>query len=156
MDELLPHHQKAHEFIFQPVHSAGGDGVRRTLAMLFGFGGMLAKRSANPVLKTFGVGYTNMVRGIPDIVIFMFVPLAVDMGIELLRHAVLCPSATTPIFKGVNFTPCRAANSRRHLMPNGSMIPMVFCWQCLPMRLFLAPSQQTFWMVPEGCSSRSN
>ena len=79
------------------------------LAMLFGFGGMLAKRSANPVLKTFGVGYTNMVRGIPDIVIFMFVPLAVDMGIELLRHAVLCPSATTPIFQGVNFTPCRAA-----------------------------------------------
>ena len=54
------------------------------LAMLFGFGGMLAKRSANPVL-TFGLGYTNMVRGIPDIPVFMFVPLAVDMGIELLR-----------------------------------------------------------------------
>lgn len=79
------------------------------LALLFGFTGMLAKRSGVLPLRFLGQGYTNMLRGIPDLVIFMFVPLAVDMGIELLRHWILCPQATTPIFQGVNFTPCRAA-----------------------------------------------
>ena len=60
-------------------------------ALLFGFGGALASRSSFAPLRWFGRGYIAMVRGIPEIIFFLFVPLAIDQGFEYLRHQVICP-----------------------------------------------------------------
>ena len=79
------------------------------LALLLGFGGALAKRSQIPVLRQFGQVYVAMVRGIPDIVFFLFVPLLIDQGLEILRHQTLCPEVTAPIFQGNDFVVCDAA-----------------------------------------------
>lgn len=79
------------------------------IAMLFGFGGALAKRSSVLPLSLFGKLYTNMVRGVPDIVFFLFVPIAMDQVFEYTRHKLLCPEVTAPIYQGNDFVVCTAA-----------------------------------------------
>ncbi len=77
--------------------------------LLFGFGGALARRSRFLPLRLFGLGYTSMVRGIPDIIFFMFALIALDQGIEYVRHIVLCPDWTEPVRQGNDFVVCAAA-----------------------------------------------
>lgn len=79
------------------------------ITLALGFGGALARRSSFLPLKWFGQIYTSMVRGVPDIVFFMFVPIAMDQGLEYLRHRVLCPEVTGPVFQGNDFIVCTAA-----------------------------------------------
>jgi polar amino acid transport system permease protein len=50
--------------------------VAAPMAMLFGFGGAVLSRSNNFVMRLIGKGYIAMVRGIPDIAFFLFVPIA--------------------------------------------------------------------------------
>ena len=57
-------------------------------ALLFGFGGAVAARSGFLPLRWLGKGYTAMVRGVPDIVFFLFVPIAIDQMLEWTRHQV--------------------------------------------------------------------
>ena len=45
-------------------------------SLLLGFAGALALRSRSVILRWLGIGYTAMVRGVPDIVFFLFVPIA--------------------------------------------------------------------------------
>ncbi|RAP39543.1 ABC transporter permease [Rhodovulum viride] len=78
-------------------------------ALLFGFGGAMAARSRIWPLRIFGRAYTAMVRGIPDIVFFLFVPVAMDQGFEWLRHKVKCPDWTEPVRQGSDFVVCPAA-----------------------------------------------
>jgi len=78
-------------------------------ALLFGFGGALAARSRVPPVRWLGVGYISMVRGIPDIIFFLFVPIAMDQGIEYLVHHVRCPDWTEPIRQGTDFIVCPQA-----------------------------------------------
>ena len=78
-------------------------------ALLFGFGGALMARSLNPVTRTFGKGYISMVRGVPDVVFFLFVPLAVDQGLEYLNHKIRCSDWSEPVRRGVDFVVCPAA-----------------------------------------------
>ena len=59
-------------------------------------------------LSSFGRGYMNMVRGIPDLLFFMFFPLALDLAIKTVRTLMLCP-AGTPLFDGINFMGCEAS-----------------------------------------------
>jgi polar amino acid transport system permease protein len=55
--------------------------ITAPIALLFGFGGALASRSRFAPLRWFGKRiYTSMVRGVPDIVFFLFVPIALDQG----------------------------------------------------------------------------
>ena len=75
--------------------------------MVFGMAGALAKRSAILPLRWMGGLYTTMVRGVPDIVFFLFVPIALDQMIELTRHVVLCPDVTEPIWQGNDFVVLR-------------------------------------------------
>ncbi len=77
--------------------------------LLFGFAGALARRSRFLPLRWFGLGYTSMVRGIPDIIFFMFALIALDQGIEYVRHIVLCPDWTEPVRQGNDFVVCAAA-----------------------------------------------
>ena len=78
-------------------------------ALLFGFCGAVASRSAIAPLRWVGRTYVAMVRGIPDIVFFLFVPIALDQGFEYIRHKALCPEVTEPIRRGNDFVVCTAA-----------------------------------------------
>lgn len=79
--------------------------------MVFGMTGALMKRSAILPVRWCGNLYTTMVRGVPDIVFFLFVPIALDQVIELTRHVVLCPEVTDPIWQGNDFVVCDAAKA---------------------------------------------
>jgi len=78
-------------------------------ALAFGFGGAMAARSSILPLRMIGKAYTAMVRGVPDIIFFLFVPIAMDQGLEWLRHKVKCPDWTEPIRRGSDFVVCPAA-----------------------------------------------
>ncbi|MBY8976487.1 ABC transporter permease subunit [Rhodobacteraceae bacterium NNCM2] len=78
-------------------------------SLAFGFMGAFAKRSTILPIRWFGQAYTAMVRGVPDIIFFLFVPIAIDQGLEWLRHKVLCPEVTGPIRQGNDFVVCTAA-----------------------------------------------
>lgn len=83
--------------------------VTAPLAMLFGFGGALAGRSALWPVRLLGKGYIAMVRGVPDIVFFLFMPIAFDQAFEYIRHKVLCPDVLEPVRQGNDFVVCKAA-----------------------------------------------
>ncbi len=78
-------------------------------AMAFGFGGAMAARSQFLPLRILGKGYTAMVRGVPDIVFFLFFVIALDQGIEWLKHQAVCPDWTAPIRQGLEFRVCPEA-----------------------------------------------
>ncbi len=82
--------------------------ITAPIALIFGFGGAMAVRSAFAPLRWFGQIYTSMVRGIPDIIFFLFVPIALDQGFEWVRHQVLCDS-DAPVRQGNDFVVCAAA-----------------------------------------------
>lgn len=79
------------------------------LALGMGFAGALAMRSANWLLKTIGTAYVSMVRGVPDIIFFLFVPFAVDQGVEYARHRMFCPDWDEPVRQGNDFIVCTEA-----------------------------------------------
>ena len=83
--------------------------ITAPVALLFGFGGALAARSRVAPLRWFGKGYTAMVRGVPDIVFFLFVPIALDQGLEYLRHLWACPPNDAPVWSNNEFNVCAAA-----------------------------------------------
>lgn len=78
-------------------------------ALLFGFGAATAARSRIAPLRWFGWGYTNIVRGVPDIAFFLFFVIALDQAFEWLRHQVKCPDWDQPVRQGVDFVVCEAA-----------------------------------------------
>jgi polar amino acid transport system permease protein len=84
-------------------------GITAPIALAFGFGGALASRSHLAPLRWLGKGYTAMVRGVPDIVFFLFVPVALDQGLEWIRHKTLCPEWTAPVRQGSDFVVCATA-----------------------------------------------
>lgn len=77
-------------------------------ALALGYAGALASRSQIAPLRWLGKIYTSMVRGIPDVLFFLFVPIALDQGLEWLRHQVLCDS-DQPVRQGNDFVVCAAA-----------------------------------------------
>ena len=79
------------------------------LAMLFGFLGAIASRSSKNSIRILGKGYLAMIRGIPDIVFFLFIPIALDQAFEFLRHKILCPEFTEAVRQGNDFVVCKAA-----------------------------------------------
>ncbi len=82
--------------------------ITAPVALLFGFGGAIASRSGILPIRWFGKIYTSMVRGVPDIIFFLFVPIALDQGLEWLRHQVYCDS-DAPVRQGNEFIVCAAA-----------------------------------------------
>ncbi len=84
-------------------------------ALAFGFGGASAARSRIAPLRWLGKTYIAVVRGVPDIAFFLFFVIALDQGIEYLRHRALCPDWTDTVRQGNDFVVCQAAK-----MPLGS------------------------------------
>lgn len=83
--------------------------ITAPMALSFGFAGATAARSRIAPLRWLGHGYTSVVRGVPDIVFFLFFVIALDQGFELFRHQILCPDWTDPIRQGSDFIVCDAA-----------------------------------------------
>lgn len=79
------------------------------MALALGFLGALAVRSSNVVLRWIGKIYVSMVRGVPDIIFFLFVPLAIDQALEYVLHKVRCPDWTEPVRRGNDFVVCAQA-----------------------------------------------
>ena len=83
--------------------------ITAPVALAFGFGGAMAARSHFLPLRWFGKAYTSVVRGVPDIVFFMFFVIALDQGLEWTLHQLRCPDWTDPIRTGLEFRVCPAA-----------------------------------------------
>lgn len=83
--------------------------VTAPVALLFGFLGASASRSAVAPLRWLGALYTSVVRGIPDIAFFMFFVIALDQAIEWTRHKVKCPEWTDAVRQGNDFLVCPEA-----------------------------------------------
>ncbi|PZQ96771.1 MAG: ABC transporter permease [Cereibacter sphaeroides] len=83
--------------------------ITAPIALGFGFLGAMASRSSVLPLRFFGKTYTAMVRGVPDIVFFLFFVIAIDQGLEWSLHQVRCPEWTEPIRNGLEFRVCPQA-----------------------------------------------
>jgi len=83
--------------------------VTAPVALAFGFAGAMAARSPVWPLALLGRGYMAMVRGVPDIVFFLFFVIALDQGIEWMFHQIRCPDWTEPVRQGLEFRVCPAA-----------------------------------------------
>ncbi len=83
--------------------------ITAPVALAFGFAGASAARSHVAPLRWLGKGYSAIVRGVPDVAFFLFFVIALDQGIEYLRHQVKCPDWDQPIRQGNDFVVCAAA-----------------------------------------------
>lgn len=79
------------------------------LALALGFLGALAMRSGNMLLRGIGKTYVSMVRGVPDIIFFLFVPIAIDQLVEFILHQIRCPDWEGSVWRGNDFVVCAQA-----------------------------------------------
>ncbi|WP_069301632.1 ABC transporter permease [Neptunicoccus sediminis] len=77
--------------------------------LILGFAGALARRSGFAPIRWIGLGYTSIVRGVPDIVFFLFFPIALDQAVEVIRHKIKCPDVVGSVYQGNDFVVCQAA-----------------------------------------------
>jgi len=85
--------------------------ITAPVSLAFGFMGAMAARAGFAPLRWLGLAYTSVVRGVPDIVFFLFFVIALDQGIEYLRHEALCPGWTEPVRQGNDFIVCPEAKA---------------------------------------------
>lgn len=78
-------------------------------ALLFGLVGATLKSSPLAPVRLLGSGYTNMVRGVPDVLFFLFFPLAFEQLVEVVRAQAVCTPAELAA-GGTRWPPCDAAN----------------------------------------------
>ncbi len=83
--------------------------VTAPVALGMGFLGAMAARAHNRALSLVGKAYMLMVRGIPDIIFFMFFVIALDQGLETVAHHLRCPDWTEPIRTALEFKVCPEA-----------------------------------------------
>lgn len=83
--------------------------ITTPVALGFGFAGAMAARSRFLPARMLGKGYTGMVRGIPDIVFFLFFVIALDQVIEYLHFLVVCPAGSPLPWQGLEFRVCAQA-----------------------------------------------
>ncbi|RYH96046.1 MAG: ABC transporter permease subunit [Acetobacteraceae bacterium] len=87
-------------------------------ALAMGFMGATAARSHVPPLSFLGKIYIWMVRGVPDIIFFLFFVIALDQGIEYIKSLAVCPGGEWP-WQGLEFRVC--ANAK---VPLGNSAPI--------------------------------
>lgn len=78
-------------------------------ALALGFGGATAARSPFLLPRVIGKTYIAMVRGIPDIIFFLFFVIALDQAIEYLKNLAVCPAGSTWPWQGLEFRVCPEA-----------------------------------------------
>lgn len=77
-------------------------------ALAFGFAGATAARSQFFPTRIVGKTYISMVRGVPDIVFFLFFVIALDQGIEYIKNLMVCEDGAWP-WQGLEFRVCQEA-----------------------------------------------
>lgn len=77
------------------------------LAVIFGLLGAAAHRSTIAVCRWIGLMYTSMVRGIPDILFFLFFPLAFEQAFEFVKSRHVCSDAE--LASVTQWPPCMAS-----------------------------------------------
>ena len=78
-------------------------------AMALGFGGATMARSPYLAPRLIGKTYIAMVRGIPDIIFFLFFVIALDQAIEYLKNLAVCPAGSPWPWQGLEFRVCPEA-----------------------------------------------
>jgi polar amino acid transport system permease protein len=96
--------------------------VTAPLALGMGFLGATATRSPVAPIRWLGNLYIWMVRGVPDIIYFLFFVIALDQGIEFLKNLAVCPGAEWP-WQGLEFRVCPAAKVPRDLASGLRLCP---------------------------------
>jgi polar amino acid transport system permease protein len=79
------------------------------VAIIMGLLGAAARNSRFKPLRFIGSVYINMVRGIPDVLFFLFFPLAFEQGVELVRAQFVCSPESLAANLG-QWPPCVEAN----------------------------------------------
>jgi polar amino acid transport system permease protein len=77
-------------------------------ALGMGFMGATAARSHIAPVSWLGKIYIWMVRGVPDIIFFLFFVIALDQGIEYLKNLAVCDGGAWP-WQGLEFRVCAEA-----------------------------------------------
>lgn len=83
--------------------------VTAPAALALGFGGAMAARSQFFPLRLFGKAYSSMVRGVPDIVFFLFFVISLDQGFEFVKSRFVCEDLAASVYQGLEFHVCDAA-----------------------------------------------
>lgn len=83
--------------------------VTAPTALAFGLFAAMGARARFFLTRWIGQGYIAIVRGVPDIAFFLFFVIALDQGIEWLRHKVKCPDWTEAVRQGNEFLVCDMA-----------------------------------------------
>lgn len=83
--------------------------ITAPLAILLGLLAAVGVKSKIFLLRLFSKAYANIVRGIPDIIFFLFIPITIDQLIEFSRHKIKCPEITDSVWQGSDFIVCSSA-----------------------------------------------
>ena len=103
------------DYLTNGKHMAWYASVRFTLfaavfgaicAVVFGLLGAAARRSGFLPLALIGRVYITMIRGIPDVLFFLFFPLAFEQAVEFFMARQHCPEALATV---TGWPPCDAA-----------------------------------------------
>lgn len=79
------------------------------VALVFGLIAAAVRNSGPLPLQWLAAGYINIVRGVPDVLFFLFFPLAFEQGLEWLLSFQVCTPQTLALNTG-QWPPCDAAN----------------------------------------------
>ena len=79
------------------------------IALLIGLLAAAARNNGPPPLRWLAAVYINVVRGVPDVLFFLFFPLAFEQGVEWVYSFQVCTPETLALNTG-SWPPCDAAN----------------------------------------------
>jgi polar amino acid transport system permease protein len=79
------------------------------IALFIGLLAAAARNSGPLPLRWLAAGYINIVRGVPDVLFFLFFPLAFEQGVEWVYSLQVCTPETLALNTG-SWPPCDAAN----------------------------------------------
>lgn len=80
-----------------------------SIALLLGLGAAAIRNSAPWPFRMLAAGYINVVRGVPDVLFFIFFPLAFEQAVEWIWARGVCTPQTLALNTG-QWPPCDAAN----------------------------------------------
>ncbi len=81
------------------------------IALMLGLAMAAVRNAPFAPARWVAAGYINMVRGIPDVLFFLFFPLAFEQGLEWIIAQQVCPPEEVAARAGL-WPPCPAANLR--------------------------------------------
>jgi polar amino acid transport system permease protein len=79
------------------------------LGLTFGLGGTALLRSRFALLRIIGQAYANIVRGVPDVLFFLFFPLAFEQTVEWIWSKQVCTPESIAA-RAAAWPPCADAN----------------------------------------------